>query len=68
VAAATWGKLASEILTTNWDAAMEEVQKVKESIDSKAYYHSTLMISGGLANHKYSYSTTLLRSSNTGHG
>ncbi|KAI9773354.1 MAG: eukaryotic translation initiation factor 3 subunit E [Geoglossum simile] len=37
VAAATWGKLASEILTTNWDAAMEEVQKVKESIDSKLF-------------------------------
>ncbi|KAH0537451.1 eukaryotic translation initiation factor 3 subunit E [Glutinoglossum americanum] len=37
VAAATWGKLASEILTTNWDAAMEEVQKVKESIDTKLF-------------------------------
>jgi hypothetical protein len=28
VSAATWGKLASEILTGNWEAAMEEVQKV----------------------------------------
>merc|ERR1711964_334554 len=37
VAAATWGKLASEILTTNWEVAMEEVQKVKESIDTKLF-------------------------------
>ncbi|KAF8857032.1 eukaryotic translation initiation factor 3 subunit E [Acephala macrosclerotiorum] len=37
VSAATWGKLASEILTTNWDSAMEEVQKVKESIDTKLF-------------------------------
>ncbi|KAH8819667.1 eukaryotic translation initiation factor 3 subunit E [Xylogone sp. PMI_703] len=37
VSAATWGKLASEILTTNWESAMEEVQKVKESIDTKLF-------------------------------
>ncbi|KAI9822152.1 MAG: eukaryotic translation initiation factor 3 subunit E [Thelocarpon impressellum] len=37
VASATWGKLACEILSTNWDAAMEEVQKVKESIDTKLF-------------------------------
>lgn len=37
VAAATWGKLASEILTTNWEGAVEELQKVKESIDSKLF-------------------------------
>src|SRR3569833_3278769 len=37
VAAATWGKLASEILTTNWESAMEELQKVKESIDTKLF-------------------------------
>ncbi|QSS64807.1 eukaryotic translation initiation factor 3 subunit 6 [Histoplasma capsulatum] len=37
VAFATWGKLASEILTTNWEAAMEEVQKVKESIDTRLF-------------------------------
>ncbi|KAI9878322.1 MAG: eukaryotic translation initiation factor 3 subunit E [Pleopsidium flavum] len=34
---ATWGKLASEILTTNWEVAMEEVNKVKESIDTKLF-------------------------------
>ncbi|KAG9236034.1 eukaryotic translation initiation factor 3 subunit E [Amylocarpus encephaloides] len=37
VSAATWGKLASEILTTNWEAAMEEVQRVKESVDTKLF-------------------------------
>ena len=34
---ATWGKLASEILTTNWEVVMEEVNKVKESIDTKLF-------------------------------
>lgn len=37
VAQATWGKLASEILTTNWDSAVEELMKVKESIDTKLF-------------------------------
>ncbi|KAJ5888027.1 Eukaryotic translation initiation factor 3 subunit E [Penicillium taxi] len=37
VAAATWGKLASEILTTNWEAAMEEVQKAKDSIETRLF-------------------------------
>ncbi|KAI5309735.1 eukaryotic translation initiation factor 3 subunit E, partial [Ascosphaera atra] len=37
VASATWGKLACEILTTNWEAAMEEVTKVKESIDTRLF-------------------------------
>lgn len=37
VAAATWGKLASEILSTNWEGAVEELQKVKESIDTKLF-------------------------------
>jgi translation initiation factor 3 subunit E len=37
VAMATWGKLASEILTTNWASAVEELAKVKESIDTKLF-------------------------------
>lgn len=37
VNAATWGKLASDILTTNWESAMEEVQKIKESIDTRLF-------------------------------
>lgn len=36
-ASATWGKLASDILTTSWDVVMEEVNKVKESIDTKLF-------------------------------
>jgi len=34
---ATWGKLAADILTTNWEVVMEEVNKVKESIDTKLF-------------------------------
>lgn len=34
---ATWGKLASDILTTQWDIVMEEVNKVKDSIDTKLF-------------------------------
>ncbi|MCJ1297363.1 eukaryotic translation initiation factor 3 subunit E [Hypocenomyce scalaris] len=34
---ATWGKLASDILTTNWEVVMDEVNKVKESIDTKLF-------------------------------
>ena len=34
---ATWGKLASDILCTSWEIVMEEVNKVKESIDTKLF-------------------------------
>ncbi len=36
-ASATWGKLASDILRTSWEVVMEEVNKVKESIDTKLF-------------------------------
>lgn len=32
---ALWGKLAAEILMQNWDIALEELNRLKESIDSK---------------------------------
>lgn len=35
--AATWGKLACDILCTSWEMVMEEVNKVKESIDTKLF-------------------------------
>ncbi|KAK3306197.1 eIF3 subunit 6 N terminal domain-containing protein [Chaetomium strumarium] len=35
VSYATWGRLACEILTMTWESAMEELQKVREIIDSK---------------------------------
>ncbi|KAL2258973.1 hypothetical protein VTK26DRAFT_7513 [Humicola hyalothermophila] len=35
VSYATWGRLACEILTMNWESAMEELHKVREMIDSK---------------------------------
>ena len=37
VTSATWGKLACDILTTQWDVVMEEINKVKESIDTKLF-------------------------------
>lgn len=37
VNSATWGKLACDILTVNWESAMEEVMKLKESIDTRLF-------------------------------
>ncbi|KAF2758188.1 eukaryotic translation initiation factor 3, subunit 6 [Pseudovirgaria hyperparasitica] len=37
VGEATWGKLASEILSVQWEPAMEEIQKVKENIDTRLF-------------------------------
>lgn len=37
VNAATWGKLACDILTTNWESAMEEVAKLKDAIDTRLF-------------------------------
>ncbi|KAI8879964.1 eukaryotic translation initiation factor 3, subunit 6 [Backusella circina FSU 941] len=34
---ATWGKMASEILTGNWDAALDEMLKLREAIDQKNF-------------------------------
>ncbi len=35
-ASATWGKLASEILLVNWDAALDELQKLRDIIDTRS--------------------------------
>ncbi|KAF7546395.1 hypothetical protein G7Z17_g8476 [Cylindrodendrum hubeiense] len=37
VSGATWGKLASEILQTNWESAVDELKNVKENIDTKLF-------------------------------
>ncbi|GAB2267180.1 Eukaryotic translation initiation factor 3 subunit E [Dionaea muscipula] len=34
---ALWGKLAAEILMQNWDVALEELNRLKEMIDSKNF-------------------------------
>jgi translation initiation factor 3 subunit E len=34
---ALWGMLASEILNRNWDAALEELNRLKEIIDAKVF-------------------------------
>ena len=31
-----WGKLASEIVMQNWDAAMEDLTRLKETIDNNS--------------------------------
>ncbi|KAL1933035.1 hypothetical protein VTP01DRAFT_8713 [Rhizomucor pusillus] len=33
---ALWGKMAAEILSGNWDAAVEEMQKLRDAIDHKS--------------------------------
>ncbi|KAL8345358.1 hypothetical protein RB601_005411 [Gaeumannomyces tritici] len=37
VSAATWGRLASEMLSGNWEGTMEELKTVRESIDSRLF-------------------------------
>jgi translation initiation factor 3 subunit E len=37
---ALWGKLAAEILMQNWDIALEELNRLKEIIDSKVFSFS----------------------------
>lgn len=37
---ALWGKLAAEILMQNWDIALEELNRLKEIIDSKVFSHN----------------------------
>ncbi len=34
---ALWGKLAAEVLMQNWDVAVEELNRLKEIIDSKVW-------------------------------
>ena len=37
VSASTWGKLASEILSANWESAVDELKNVREGIDTKLF-------------------------------
>lgn len=37
-----WGKLASEILMQNWEAAMEDLTRLRETIDNNVSLSSTL--------------------------
>lgn len=41
---ATWGRLACEILRTDWEAAMEEVTKVKDLIEQKVVHSICMLI------------------------
>lgn len=35
---ALWGKLAAEILMQNWEIALEELNRLKDIIDSKVFF------------------------------
>ncbi|KAK8181836.1 eIF3 subunit 6 N terminal domain-containing protein [Phyllosticta capitalensis] len=37
ISEATWGKFASNILSTDWEAAMEELVKIKDGIDTRLF-------------------------------
>lgn len=37
VSTSTWGKLASELLSTNWESAVDELKNVRENIDTKLF-------------------------------
>ncbi|KAJ2974603.1 hypothetical protein NQ176_g5968 [Zarea fungicola] len=37
VSASTWGKLACEILSANWEPAVDEIKNVRENIDTKLF-------------------------------
>ncbi|KAF2001083.1 eukaryotic translation initiation factor 3 subunit E [Amniculicola lignicola CBS 123094] len=37
VSEATWGKLASDILSVNWESAMEEINRIKESVEQRLF-------------------------------
>lgn len=37
ISEATWGKFASNILVTDWEAAMEELVKIKDGIDTRLF-------------------------------
>jgi hypothetical protein len=39
-----WGKLAAEILMQNWDIALEELNRLKEIIDSKVVHLFTFVL------------------------
>lgn len=52
-ARALWGMLASEILNRNWDAALEELNRLKEIIDSKVFLSHLLIVFSLLRLHLY---------------
>ena len=57
-AAAAWGKLAAEILSGNWDGAMEELNKVKEIINDRVTFRHLNKSNSSLSPILQSNSTT----------
>ncbi|KAK9451435.1 eIF3 subunit 6 N terminal domain-containing protein [Limtongia smithiae] len=44
IISATWGKLACEIMTVQWDTAAEELSKLKELIDQKSFVNPLVLL------------------------
>jgi len=42
---AIWGKLACEILMQNWDVALEDLKRLKETIESSVSYSCACILS-----------------------
>ena len=58
---AHWGKLASDILTGNWEVALEELNTLREAIDSRASSTSTSTTTSTTAADNTSTSSTAIR-------
>jgi translation initiation factor 3 subunit E len=43
ITSATWGKLAADILTLQWDAVNEELQKLRDVVDTRSFSESPLV-------------------------
>lgn len=44
ITSSTWGKFAAEILTTNWEAALEEMHKLRDLIDSQNHDNAAMQL------------------------
>ncbi|KAF8705126.1 hypothetical protein AX14_013888, partial [Amanita brunnescens Koide BX004] len=55
---AHWGKLASDILTGNWEVALEELNTLREAVDSRASSSTTSTIAGSTVADNASTSST----------
>jgi len=54
-ASAIWGKLACEILTQNWDAALEDINRLKESIDNDVSFYQAIICYTLLFNFRFHF-------------
>ncbi|KAI0315824.1 eukaryotic translation initiation factor 3, subunit 6 [Amylostereum chailletii] len=60
ITSASWGKLASDILTGKWDVALEELNTLREAIDARAASAPLLATSSHVESRQSLYSRTWL--------